>query len=194
MVSPLPSLGHPARLYPRWRRARGLGVGMIVTIVSFLSRASRIHHPILTIMVVVLTALLFSIGGFINALFARKFDDISIIPTFVLTPLTYLGGVFYSISMLPDFWQTVSLANPILYMVNTFRYGILGVSDISVGPAMAAIVAFIIGLFALRAVACWSVARASAAEDVAQRMMVRCALSRQCTKRRLLPAFCCLRP
>ena len=127
---------------------RGLGVGIIVTAVAFLFTDLDIHHPFLTIMVVVLTALLFSIGGFINALFARKFDDISIIPTFVLTPLTYLGGVFYSIHMLPEFWQTVSLANPILYMVNTFRYGILGVSDISVGPAMAAIVAFIIGLFA----------------------------------------------
>ncbi|MCO7231434.1 ABC transporter permease [Cobetia sp. Dlab-2-AX] len=147
MVSPLPSwiilLG-----YIIGGAVRGLGVGIIVTAVAFLFTDLDIHHPILTVVVVVLTALLFSIGGFINALFARKFDDISIIPTFVLTPLTYLGGVFYSIHMLPEFWQAVSLANPILYMVNTFRYGILGVSDISVGPAMAAIVAFIIGLFA----------------------------------------------
>ena len=76
------------------------------------------------------------LGGFINAVYARNFDDISIIPTFVLTPLTYLGGVFYSISLLPEFWQTVSLANPILHMVNAFRYGILGVSDINIGIAI----------------------------------------------------------
>ncbi|BBM06095.1 hypothetical protein HAALTHF_46990n [Vreelandella aquamarina] len=82
-----------------------------------------IEHPLLTILVVVLTSALFSIGGFINALLANKFDDISIVPTFILTPLTYLGGVFYSISMLPDFWQGVSMLNPILYMVNVFRYG-----------------------------------------------------------------------
>ena len=74
--------------------------------------------------------------GFINAVFARNFDDISIIPTFVLTPLTYLGGVFYSISLLPPFWQTVSLANPVLHMVNAFRYGILGVSDIKISVAI----------------------------------------------------------
>jgi ABC-2 type transport system permease protein len=85
--------------------------------------------------------------GFINAIFAKKFDDISIVPTFVLTPLTYLGGVFYSISLLPDFWQTVSLANPILYMVNAFRYGILGTSDISIGVAYAILVAFVVVLF-----------------------------------------------
>ena len=86
-------------------------------------------------------------AGFINAVFAKKFDDISIVPTFVLTPLTYLGGVFYSISLLPEFWQTVSKANPILYMVNAFRYGILGVSDISIGVAYAILVFFVVLLF-----------------------------------------------
>jgi ABC-2 type transport system permease protein len=94
-----------------------------------------------------MTSILFSLGGFINAIYANSFDDISIIPTFVLTPLTYLGGVFYSIDLLPNFWATVSQANPILYMVNAFRYGILGVSDISVAWAFAVIGFFIIVLF-----------------------------------------------
>ncbi|HCR98531.1 MULTISPECIES: ABC transporter permease [Halomonas] len=127
--------------------ARGLGVGLIVTIVSLFFTRLTIEHPLLTILVVVLTSALFSIGGFINALLANKFDDISIVPTFILTPLTYLGGVFYSISMLPNFWQGVSMLNPILYMVNVFRYGFLGVSDIPVGWALAAILGFIVVLF-----------------------------------------------
>ncbi|MGO2393657.1 ABC transporter permease [Halomonas sp. AOP12-C2-37] len=129
--------------------ARGLGVGVIVTVVSLFFTRLTMEHPLLTILVVVLTSALFSIGGFINALLANKFDDISIVPTFILTPLTYLGGVFYSISMLPDFWQSVSMLNPILYMVNVFRYGFLGVSDIPVGWALAAILAFIIVLFSV---------------------------------------------
>ena len=129
--------------------ARGLGVGLIVTVVSLFFTRLTMVHPLLTVLVVVLTSALFSIGGFINALLANKFDDISIVPTFILTPLTYLGGVFYSISMLPDFWQGVSMLNPILYMVNVFRYGFLGVSDIPVGWALAAIFAFIIVLFSI---------------------------------------------
>ncbi|WP_447555778.1 ABC transporter permease [Vreelandella sp. EE22] len=128
--------------------ARGLGVGLIVTVVSLFFTRLTVEHPLLTVLVVVLTSALFSIGGFINALLANKFDDISIVPTFILTPLTYLGGVFYSISMLPDIWQNISMLNPILYMVNVFRYGFLGVSDIPVGWALAAIFAFIIVLFA----------------------------------------------
>ncbi|WP_235041778.1 ABC transporter permease [Vreelandella profundi] len=129
--------------------ARGLGVGLIVTVVSLFFTRLTMEHTLLTILVVVLTSALFSIGGFINALLANKFDDISIVPTFILTPLTYLGGVFYSISMLPDFWQSVSMLNPILYMVNVFRYGFLGVSDIPVGWALAAIFAFIVVLFSI---------------------------------------------
>ncbi|MBW6392315.1 ABC transporter permease [Billgrantia antri] len=136
--------------------ARGLGVGLIVTLVSLFFTRISVAHPLLTIGVVVLTAALFSIGGFINALLANKFDDVSIVPTFVLTPLTYLGGVFYSISLLPTFWQNASLLNPILYMVNVFRHGFLGVSDIPVGWALAAIVAFIIVLFT---VALWMLER-----------------------------------
>ena len=91
--------------------------------------------------------MVFALAGFINAVFAKKFDDISIVPTFVLTPLTYLGGVFYSISLLPDFWQKVSLVNPILYMVNAFRYGILGTSDIGIGTAYAILLFFVVALF-----------------------------------------------
>jgi ABC-2 type transport system permease protein len=98
---------------------------------------------------VLLTSIVFSLGGFINAIFATKFDDISIVPTFVLTPLTYLGGVFYSISLLPEFWQTVSQANPILYMVNAFRYGILGVSDIDIRFAFVMVLFFIVVLFSI---------------------------------------------
>lgn len=129
--------------------ARGLLVGLIVTLLALFFTELTVHNLFVTITVVFLTAVLFAIGGFINALFARKFDDIAIIPTFVLTPLTYLGGVFYSIQLLPEFWQGVSLFNPVLYMVNTFRYGILGVSDINHWAALATICLFIVVFFAL---------------------------------------------
>jgi len=115
---------------------RGLAVGLIVTLLSLFFTDLHVHHLGVTIVVVVLTATIFSLLGFVNAVFARNFDDISIIPTFVLTPLTYLGGVFYSINLLPPIWQTLSLANPVLHMVNSFRYGILGVSDIQIGTAL----------------------------------------------------------
>ena len=105
-----------------------------------------IHSYGVTLVVFVLTSVLFSTAGFINAVYANSFDDISIVPTFVLTPLTYLGGVFYSISLLPPFWQTASLANPVLYMVNAFRYGLLGVSDIAMWQAFAIIIGFVIAL------------------------------------------------
>ena len=129
--------------------ARGLAVGLIVTLVALFFTELTIHSLFITLAIVFLTAVLFSLGGFLNALFARNFDDITIIPTFVLTPLTYLGGVFYSIQLLPEFWQKVSLFNPVLYMVNTFRYGILGVSDINPWLALSAICVFIVILFAL---------------------------------------------
>jgi len=115
---------------------RGLAVGLIVTLLSLFFTDLQVHHLGVIVLVVVLTSTIFALGGFVNAIFARNFDDISIIPTFVLTPLTYLGGVFYSIDLLPPFWQGVSLANPILHMVNAFRYGILGVSDIRIGVAI----------------------------------------------------------
>ncbi|MCY4017205.1 MAG: ABC transporter permease [Gammaproteobacteria bacterium] len=127
--------------------ARGLCVGLIVTVVSLFFADLRIHSLPVTISVVMLTSLVFSLGGFINAVFANNFDDISIIPTFVLTPLIYLGGVFYSIELLPPFWRVVSQLNPIFYMVNTFRYGILGTSDIDVAWAFAMLVLFIVLLY-----------------------------------------------
>lgn len=126
---------------------RGLTVGLAVTLVSLLFSPLVIHHLAVTLSVVVLTAILFSLAGLINGVFARTFDDISIVPTFVLTPLTYLGGVFYSISLLPEFWQHVSLINPILYMVNAFRYGLLGVSDMNLWISYAIIIGFIIALY-----------------------------------------------
>jgi ABC-2 type transport system permease protein len=126
---------------------RGMLVGALVACVALAFTRLRIEHPLVMISMVVLTSIVFSLAGFINAIFAKKFDDISIVPTFVLTPLTYLGGVFYSISLLPEFWQKVSLANPILYMVNAFRYGVLGASDIPVGIAYAIVIAFVVGLF-----------------------------------------------
>lgn len=115
---------------------RGLAVAVIVTLLSMFFTSLQVHHLGVTVLVITLTASIFALGGFINAVFARNFDDISIIPTFVLTPLTYLGGVFYSINLLSPSWQTLSLANPVLHMVNAFRYGILGVSDIRIGVAI----------------------------------------------------------
>ena len=128
---------------------RGLMVGSLVTIIALGFTKLTIAHPFITISIVVLASTVFALLGFMNAVFANKFDDISIIPTFVLTPLTYLGGVFYSISLLPEFWQKVSLGNPILYMVNAFRYGILGTSDISIVYAYMIVFFFVIALFSL---------------------------------------------
>lgn len=128
--------------------ARGLCVGVIVTVVSLFFTHLSVQHIWITLSMVILSAILFALGGFINAIYARSFDEISIIPTFILTPLTYLGGVFYSISLLPEFWQQVSMLNPILYMVNAFRYGMLGVSDIPVAAAFGIIILFIVLLSA----------------------------------------------
>lgn len=127
--------------------ARGLAVGSAVTLVALFFTAIPLHNVWVAASVLLLTSILFSLGGLINAIFANSFDDITIIPTFVLTPLTYLGGVFYTVAMLPPFWKSVSLANPILYMVNAFRYGLLGVSDVNLGVAYLAIFGFIAGLF-----------------------------------------------
>jgi ABC-2 type transport system permease protein len=129
--------------------ARGLTVGIAVTAVSLVFSHLRIENLLVTISIALLTAALFALAGFINAVFANSFDDISIVPTFVLTPLTYLGGVFYSINLLPGFWQHASLANPILYMVNAFRDGMLGTSDIPLSVSYAVILAFIAALSAI---------------------------------------------
>ena len=127
--------------------ARGLCVGFIVTLLSLFFTHLVIENILLTVLVIFLTAVMFSLGGFVNGIYAKSFDDVSIVPTFILTPLTYLGGVFYSISLLPEFWQGFSLLNPVLYMVNAFRYGILGVSDINVYWALVMILAFIVVFF-----------------------------------------------
>jgi ABC-2 type transport system permease protein len=126
---------------------RGMFIGLIVTIIALFFTRLEVQHPLITLSMVFLSSIVFALAGFINAVFAKKFDDISLVPTFILTPLTYLGGVFYSISMLPEFWQKVSLANPILYMVNAFRYGILGTSDIGIGRAYLLVTFFIVLLF-----------------------------------------------
>jgi len=127
--------------------ARGLIVGAMVTVVAGFFVDLQLHSLWISLSVLLLTSILFSLGGFINAVYAKSFDDISIIPTFVLTPLTYLGGIFYSVHMLPGIWQDISLANPILYMINTFRYGMIGVSDISLTTAYAVIIGFIVLLY-----------------------------------------------
>jgi ABC-2 type transport system permease protein len=124
---------------------RGLVVGVLVTVLSLFFTKLSIHHIGLMIITVLLTATVFSLAGFLNGIFARSFDDITIVPTFVLTPLTYLGGVFYSISMLPEFWHKLSLFNPILYLVNAFRYSLLGITDIPVAYALGLM--FILALF-----------------------------------------------
>ena len=146
LVSPMPNslilLGHVAGGI-----VRGLFVGAVVTVIALFFTDLHLMHPLITISIVFMTATVFSLGGFINAVFAKKFDDISIVPTFILTPLTYLGGVFYSISMLPEFWADLSRANPILYMVNAFRYGILGTSDIGIGKAYLIIAGAIVVLY-----------------------------------------------
>ncbi|GAB3237502.1 ABC transporter permease [Pseudaeromonas pectinilytica] len=127
--------------------ARGICVGAIVTAVSLFFVPLQVHDPLAVVVTLVLTATLFSLGGLINAVFAKSFDDVSIIPTFVLTPLTYLGGVFYSIQLLPPFWQMLSHGNPIIYMVNAFRYGFLGLSDVPMSLALGIIIGFIVVLY-----------------------------------------------
>jgi ABC-2 type transport system permease protein len=123
---------------------RGVLIGIIVFGVSLLFYPDfTVANPVLTITVLFLTSILFSLMGFINAVFADSFDDISIIPTFILTPLIYLGGVFYSINILPDVWRSISMANPMLYVVNTFREGMLGVSDVSITFSLGMILVFI---------------------------------------------------
>lgn len=122
---------------------RGLLVGLVVTAISRLFSEIVFHNVFIVLSIAVLTATIFSLAGFINALLAESFDDISIIPNFVLTPLSYLGGVFYSVDMLPGIWKTVSRFNPILYMINTFRFGFIGVTDVNIQSAYLITVGFI---------------------------------------------------
>lgn len=128
---------------------RGMGIGLVVAVVARCFTPVAVYDWGLAMLVGVLTAVLFSLGGLINGILARDFDDISIIPTFILLPLIYLGGVFYSISMLPEFWRGVSMLNPILYVINAFRLGIIGVSDVDVRVALAILVVLIFVLTVL---------------------------------------------
>ncbi|MBT8061030.1 MAG: ABC transporter permease [Gammaproteobacteria bacterium] len=132
LISPLPNWVILAG-YVTGALVRGLMVGAVVMAVSLFFTRIEVQYPLIMLSVLFLTAVVFALAGMVNAIFAQKFDDIAIIPTFVLAPLTYLGGVFYSIALLPEFWQKVSVFNPILYMVNGFRLGMLGVSDVSLG-------------------------------------------------------------
>ncbi|KAA1188104.1 ABC transporter permease [Pseudohalioglobus sediminis] len=126
---------------------RGLLVALVVTLVSLFFTQLHIHSYLVVVVVVLMTSTLFALAGFINAVYANSFDDISIIPTFVLTPLIYLGGVFYSMDLLPDFWAAVSKLNPLVYVVNAFRYGVLGVSDVSLPFAFGMIALFTVIAF-----------------------------------------------
>ena len=145
LVSPMPNwvilLG-----YVTGAVARGLVVGVLVLLIALFFTSLHVVHPIITFLSVLLGATIFSLAGFVNAVFAKKFDDIALVPTFILTPLTYLGGVFYSINMLGEPWQSISRVNPILYMVNAFRFGVLGISDVNTWVAFGVMLVFVIGL------------------------------------------------
>jgi ABC-2 type transport system permease protein len=145
LVSPMPNwvilLG-----YVSGAVARGLVVGILVLLIALFFTDLHVLHPLITFVSVLLGATIFSLAGFVNAVYAKKFDDIALVPTFVLTPLTYLGGVFFSVNMLGEPWQAISRANPILYMVNAFRFGVLGISDVHVGWAFVVMVGFVIAL------------------------------------------------
>jgi ABC-2 type transport system permease protein len=147
LVSPLPNwlivLG-----YVTGGVLRGLLVGLVVTLVSLFFTHLHVEHPLIVVAAVLLTSIVFALGGFVNAVFAKNFDQISFVPTFILTPMTYLGGVFYSIAMLPEWAQMVSRTNPILYMVNAFRYGFLGHSDVHVGFSFLFMIVALVVLFA----------------------------------------------
>ena len=145
LVSPMPNwvilLG-----YVSGAVARGLVVGALVLLIALFFTSLHVVHPLITFLSVLLGATIFSLAGFVNAVYAKKFDDIALVPTFILTPLTYLGGVFYSVNMLGEPWQAISRVNPILYMVNAFRFGVLGISDVNIAVAFVVMLAFVVGL------------------------------------------------
>jgi ABC-2 type transport system permease protein len=148
LVSPMPNwviLGG----YVAGAVLRGLMVGAIVLMIAMFFTKVRVPHPFVTLTTVLLGAIIFSLAGFINAVYAKKFDDVAIVPTFILTPLTYLGGVFYSVKLLPPWAEAATHANPIFYMVNAFRYGLLGTSDVPLWVAYALMLGFAAGLGAL---------------------------------------------
>ncbi|KRE83594.1 ABC transporter permease [Rhodanobacter sp. Soil772] len=145
LVSPMPNWVILAG-YVAGAVVRGLVVGILVLLIALFFTDLHVLHPLITFASVLLGATIFSLAGFVNAVYAKKFDDIALVPTFILTPLTYLGGVFYSVNMLGEPWQAISRANPILYMVNAFRYGVLGISDVHVGWAFVVMIGFVIAL------------------------------------------------
>jgi ABC-2 type transport system permease protein len=148
LVSPMPNwvilLGYVAGAV-----LRGLMVGAIVLLIALFFTDVRVPHPLVTFTTVLLGATIFALAGFVNAVYAKKFDDIAIVPTFILTPLTYLGGVFYSVKLLPDWAEAATHLNPIFYMVNAFRYGLLGTSDVPLTVAYGLMLAFVVALGAL---------------------------------------------
>lgn len=148
LVAPLPSWVILAG-YVTGAVLRGLLVGALVLAVAMFFTTVRVPHPLIALSTVLLGAVIFSLAGFVNAVYAKKFDDIAIVPTFVLTPLTYLGGVFYSVTLLPAWAANASQFNPVLHMVNAFRYGLLGVSDVPLALAYGVMLAFVVGLCAL---------------------------------------------
>ncbi|MBM4238915.1 MAG: ABC transporter permease [Gammaproteobacteria bacterium] len=141
---------------------RGLLVGLAVTVISLIFTHLPVHHLLVTLVAVLLTAVVFSLAGFINGVFAKNFDQVNWIPTFILTPLTYFGGVFYSINLLPEWARTLSFANPVLHMVNAFRYGFLGRSDVHVGLAFGIMTLAVLALFG---VALWLMERGTGLRD-----------------------------
>ena len=148
LVSPMPNwviLGG----YVAGGVLRGLMVGAIVLAIALLFTDVRVPHPLITLSTVLLGAMIFSLAGFVNAVYAKKFDDIAIVPTFILTPLTYLGGVFYSVKLLPPWAEAATHLNPVFYMVNAFRYGLLGQSDVPMPTAFALMLGFVVGLSTL---------------------------------------------
>lgn len=148
LVSPIPDW-LLVTAYVTGGAVRGVLTGLVVLLISLFFTQLKVHSLSLILLFLVLTALTFSTAGFANGMMANKFDDIAIVPTFVLTPLTYFGGVFYSIDLLPPLWRNLSQANPILYMVNGLRYGFLGQSDIPVGPGIIILLGFFVATFAL---------------------------------------------
>lgn len=155
LVSPMPNwviLGG----YVAGAVLRGLLVGAIVLVIAMLFTKVRIPHPLVTLTTIILGATIFALAGFVNAVYAKKFDDIAIVPTFILTPLTYLGGVFYSVKLLPGWAESATHLNPVFYMVNAFRYGLLGVSDVPLWVAYALMLGFV---FALGGLGLWLLKR-----------------------------------